>query len=325
MNMHYRYNCSPIFIVGMPRSGTTLLSAILNSHSQIAITPETHFCPKYLNTLSQASSQGRQTWEKAIYSFIMSYEISQFNFPHQVKEQLFEKFVHGKTTVPDIFSTLLQTFAKIHSKSIWGEKTPRHLEYVSLLKDWYPDANFVCVIRDPRDCSLSLSQVSWSKANIVSHALRWRNYASLSTRYQKYYCKNYYEVLYEDLIRFPSLTVSSLCHWLDIKFEPEMIHLYNKSALQLFNSNSEPWKTNTFNAIDAYNWGKWKQKMNYTDSTIFNVLCKKYMKMFNYEIFIPHNFIYILSKYLTIKSTGIIIIYFFLVKLKKVTNYFINS
>ena len=163
----------PVFIVGMPRSGTKLLRTLLNQHSDIGIPEnESHFIPYYYRRLGGFGDlRDRINFDKFFQT------ISKSTFFCRLIER-------GKDISPDewyqavgcwdyggVLKALYQLLARNEGKNVWGDKTPQYLTQLDLLWSIFPDARVIHIIRDARDYCLSMKR-AWGKAMLRS-AQRW--------------------------------------------------------------------------------------------------------------------------------------------------------
>src|SRR5918992_1143853 len=146
-----------VFVVGCERSGTTLLRAMLDSHPELAIPPESHFLTKvmrkpynresFLTMLSEHRRFAR--WELSI---------------EDVSEALDRSHVADNAAA---VRALYSTYARITEKRRWGDKTPEYVRNIQGLSSFLPEARFVHLIRDGRDVTLSWLDVPLGPANVV--------------------------------------------------------------------------------------------------------------------------------------------------------------
>jgi hypothetical protein len=144
-------NDNIIFVVGMPRSGTTLLNYILHAHSEITITPETHFFDKFFNKYKNLNSFTIKESKTILNSYLNSEDIDILDFTIQDKNEIIKEAIQSNFIPKKIFYNILKKYSQKSDSRIIGEKTPIHLEYVPTLNEWFPNAKFLIIYRDPRD------------------------------------------------------------------------------------------------------------------------------------------------------------------------------
>jgi hypothetical protein len=155
---------SPIFVVGFPRSGTTLVSALLTAHSAIAIAPETHFINKFVNSFGKKRSDPNVMGE-LWYNFADSLRFKSLGVDvGEVTRIITQTNDYSES---NIFRTVLKLYAATRGKVRWGEKTPNHYAHLEELLAWYPHCRIIYAIRDPRAVCNSLMSVYWRKWNRV--------------------------------------------------------------------------------------------------------------------------------------------------------------
>ena len=275
---------APIFVVGMPRSGTTLLASLLSAHSAIAIGPETNYFSRMWKPLTRG--RGLCDWEAVETTLVQWLEkptLQSMDLPvRQLLDTFRETWKTGTLTHRFILSHIMEQYAERRGKAIWGEKTPEHFMYVPAIKRVFPDARIIAIIRDPRDVHLSLVKVPWNRGNAFNHALQWRGYQILSQRYQNLFRGYYMTVRFEDLIRDPRSEMKRLLSGLHQRFEEDMLVRYRQEPL--FDPQQEPWKKHASAPIDAANAYKWRTQMADEEIGIFSRVCGSYLTRYGYEI-----------------------------------------
>lgn len=238
-----------VFIVGCPRSGTTLLQALLASHKDILSFPESHFFHHV------AVQQGRRTG-----TFVS----------RKIKEELHRFLVesgNGALTrlIPRgsiflsryarAFVHILDTGTINRGKTIWIEKTPRHLHYIDAIRRYVPLAKFVHILRSGRDVVASLYQVThrypetWSGARGVDECIgRWLHDVRISMGCLK--DPNHTLVRYEHLVQAPESVLCRLCRFMGVSYDSTMLTVYRQESKKLI-SPHEPWKDSVKQDISA--------------------------------------------------------------------------
>ena len=217
----------PIFIVGAPRSGTTLLSAMLSSHPRIAIAPETHFIAHDYRTQSTADLSDDCVLADVWNHFVDGPWFEHLGIDAQLVLDEFRQRRHR--SFPTLFATVLDAYSKAVNKPRWGEKTPGHYLHVDTIYEWFPGARILTIIRDPRAVCASLTQVPWGNRYVTFHSKRWLDAAAMLKRYQ--YDARMLTVSYEKLVHNPVDELRAICSFLGEDFSNEMIERENCTML----------------------------------------------------------------------------------------------
>jgi hypothetical protein len=209
----------------MPRSGTKLLRDLLNQHELISIPDvESHFIPAMVNEFGETLKITTQKEKESFFNFFAS---TSFYFNNVNKGRLLTKHDFISQCDFSSWNTLFRFIAIHYSKNknlpevIWGDKTPRYLRSVKLLKRIFPRAKFIHIIRDPRDYCLSLRK-TWNK-NIYRAAENWNTVMGKAMEYPAALGSDYIEVSYEQLTLQPEQVLTKICDFLGIRFTQEML------------------------------------------------------------------------------------------------------
>lgn len=279
MNDGFNENC-PIFIVGLPRSGTTLMGSLLSAHPAIAIAPETHFLNHWLKLSPHLDLKQRPDFEQFWAEFSSSERFSYFGVEAEVvKAQILSK---GKTDASVIFSTMLKQYARDRHKQRWGEKTPAHYQFMDRLLEWYPQARLITMLRDPRAVTRSLLGVPWASNYAVAHAYRWR----LGVRDLKRWLSEprVLVVKYETLVTTPEAELRRVCAFVGEVFTPQM---FDRSEASSPIINREGWARDHLQAalkpISTDNIEKWRSDLAPDDIAAIEYVTRQEMQLFGYQ------------------------------------------
>ena len=157
-----------IFIVGVPRSGTTMMRALLETSERIAIARENHFMGHILGRrgarhfFRRAGDLADDATVREIVDMIYSGEyerLAGWRRPspywfwlkdNVAREELERRLIEAERSERGMFAAFMRVYADSHGKAIMGEKTPTHLAYVDELLGWFPNARVLHMLRDPR-------------------------------------------------------------------------------------------------------------------------------------------------------------------------------
>ena len=241
-----------IFIVGAPRSGTTLLQGMLAAHPRIESFPETHF-------FSMAYPRNRLkrllTWPALNVQGVLERFLREIGRPDlipEVKIGLFDRHYERS------FIRVLDRLTLEAGKDIWVEKTPRHLHFIPEIQKRVPGAKFIHIVRDGKDVVASLYEVThkkpmeWAKGRVqgfqgftVEECVRRWNQDVLIT--SQYVMKpEHHIVRYEELVESPESSLMKICQFLHLNYVPQMV--YSKQTYEQIVTPDESWKENVARA-----------------------------------------------------------------------------
>ena len=301
-------NNAPIFIVGVPRSGTTLLAAIISAHSRISCGPETDFFRRMGIVGQQPGGRKRlaallapSTWPDKAIDMLLHHPGPSVPEHYGISRTELNKFLAArKPSMSSILGSLTETMMNRNGKSRWAEKTPAHLRYVSEIRIAFPKSPILRIVRDPRDVALSLQKVTWGTKSIVQGACVWREYDRLSRPFFSR-DRNCYTVQYERLVQQPELEVRKVCDFLCEEFEPSMLDT-SQSAQGLTHAK-ETWKANVGLPVARRRIGVWQSELSRSLNRSIESLLGDRLRDFGYqsdesferyaEVYPPH----ILPKY----------------------------
>ncbi|SDT86284.1 sulfotransferase family protein [Desulfobacula phenolica] len=220
----------PIFITGMPRSGTKLLRDLLNGHPMISIpTIETEFLPYWASHWEiWGVSQGS-------YESFLKFYHNIIQLPYFIYMAEMEKLIKPDVwyhacadfNVSAVFEALVRHDANIEGRMIWGDKSPGYIRHIPLLKKIYPQAKIIHIIRDVRDYCLSTNK-AWGK-DMRRAAQRWIDNIIKARKDGEDIKNDYFEIRYEDLLEDTEKSLRQICLFLDIAYQPQMVCLLKPS------------------------------------------------------------------------------------------------
>ena len=211
-------------VVGAPRSGTTPLRFMLDSHPELAIPPETGF----LSIASNFERKGDADRERFI-SALITYPEGSPNWPDfEISEKIFRAELARLSpfTISDGYRTFYRLYADRFGKPRWGDKTPLYCLDLPLIRRFLPETRFIHIIRDGRDVALSLRRMWFSPGNAIETlAAYWRE-CVLAARSGGLGRSDYLEVRYEALILNTPETLRKICTFIELDYDSSMLKSY---------------------------------------------------------------------------------------------------
>ena len=284
------------FIIGNPRSGTSLFRLLLTSHSKVHIPPECGFMLWW--------HQKYQKWDVDFSKTHLSnflddlFAAKKFEFWNLDREALSKEIQRGQ---PKNYAQLCELIYDFHrnehspSATTIGDKNNFHLNHIEDLNQLYPDAKFIHIIRDGRDVATSyidMSKIDSSSdyrprlpTHIADIAKEWRkNIQSVMDGFSKLPRIKTLEIRYEDLVTDTEKTLTAICKHLGLEYENGMLEFYtNNQANKLEPDEFMAWKARTRGKIDRSAIGKWKA-LSDTDIKAFEDITHDILSRYNYEL-----------------------------------------
>jgi len=258
----------------MPRSGTTLLTSMINASESIYIGEETHLYEIHHLWVKENSSIPFSTYyfDHIIFRKTTYYSTNLIN---NMKRE------YSKINDPKkLISLLCNHQANIHNVNRWGEKTPMHFLYIEQIISDFPDAKFINIVRDPRDTFKSNINAGWN----INPNYFWRKYKSNISIIEKYSKLGYLiNLKYEDLINSPEEELRKLSDFLDLNFSKNMIYNFTKSKYHNFSPMKEPWKSNNTKKLITTNTNKWLSNPDVPINSYLAWRLKEILIILNYK------------------------------------------
>ena len=283
----------PIFIIGTPRSGTTLAAHILGRHTHLFMPGETHYFDDIFsrrNLLGDLrKKEGADNIAERLYSLYRRY-----NEPKD-QERIERLFTVDKLSCDirnncndygEVLSLFMKRQMDSEKKNSWGNNTPRDLFNVTDIVKFYPRARFILCVRDPRDFLVSYkgkwratAKEEVNRLKKIYHpvvtAYLWKTSMRRVSKVISSLPKNRAIILkYEDLVLFPEKKVKDLCDFIGQNYEKELLEV------DFSNSSNRNEKTK---GIFSSSIGKWRKNLAPEDGWIVQKLCGKEMDVYGYE------------------------------------------
>ena len=218
----------PLFVVGMWRSGTSLLYALLNQNPQVGLMYECDMLtlsPLFLIPRNSAWWLNKvDAWNGALSR-------------HKIDPAAIDPNI---TKLPDAFGAVAQQYAKAKGATVWGCKSPTYYDCMNQFAGWYPNARFIVIWRDPADVCRSIVRAAAKSPWFARPGMDLR--ALLGYRRMKHEADQLVErgaaihqLHYDELVREPEKALRAICDFIGIPFDPRMASLEGADRSSIYN------------------------------------------------------------------------------------------
>lgn len=297
---------SPLFIVGASRSGTAMMRSILNNHPEILISGESHYFDDLrirMKALAQSPLSDTERAECEDYFLALDHR----PYGHQgmpthsdtSREELRAAAEERGVGTDAYFEAFCVLRARRAGKTIWGDKTPRHVFRIPEILERYPKAQIICMVRDARAVVASYrdwkNQGGFDLENDPTHAdalkieeararrsynpilmsLIWRSTVRAAVVFQRRYGENRVRIQqYEQIIKDPERTIRDLTDWLGVEFSPRMLDV------PMHNSSFS--KYQALGGLSTEPLSRWRTKLSVREIAVIQSSCSRELRARGY-------------------------------------------
>jgi len=217
------------FVVGCPRSGTTLVRAMLDSHPDIALPPESYFVVDMGRKLRRYERGGTFNAERFLNHLCAHRWFRKWGLGQEEVARSFQ--LRPPRDFSDAVRLAFSTYAAERGKDRYGDKTPNYVLRLRLLAALFPEARFLHVIRDGRDVASSLLDSEMGLRSLSEAALSWRLHVGRGRSAGPALGPDrYMEIRYEDLVSDPESHLRRVCTFFELTFDPMMLRYHERAS-----------------------------------------------------------------------------------------------
>ena len=281
------------FVVGVGRSGTTLLRLMLDAHPDLTVPPETSFVPK----LIEAAREDGATPERLAEVLVNHRRWGDFSLEIDELEERWHALPQLKPG--PVVRAFFELYAEKQDKPRWGDKTPGYTQHIKQISKVLPEARFIHLIRDGRDVVLSrVNTLALKPVPISKAAKRWKRRLK-GARRQGAKVEHYLELRYEQLVTEPEATLREICEFIELPWDPAMLDYHERSEERLSELDRDiPAKggrlarsaksrlalhERTTKPVDTSSVGKWRSRMSREDLVEFEEVAGDLLVELGYE------------------------------------------
>ncbi|MQA27043.1 MAG: sulfotransferase [Micromonosporaceae bacterium] len=248
----------PIFVVGFPRSGTTMLQLMLHAHPRIAIPPESRFVISGYQQRRQFGDLRDPARRRALAKWIVSKKT--FRDLRLDASEVTEEIVAGPPTLGSAFGIVFRSYARRFGKARWGDKRPAYLHALHIITSLFPDAQIVHLVRDGRDAVASVMEMTWNTRDFYQSVAAWNE----GVDHGRWAARtlgpdSYHEIRYEHLVADPAAELKQLCAFLGEEFDPAMTEPATVASVAV--PKRKAWHERTHGSVDSARVSSYQQRL----------------------------------------------------------------
>jgi len=284
------------FILGRPRSGTTLVRMLFDAHPNVIIPPEFPIIPLVITKFRRVSY-----WNESLIESFISTIYENHTFGHRTIGQLKIdrealtrnlKSLAGNCSLGDLLIRFNAHSGSSFPKSeirIAGDKNPIYSVCINWLLEIFPSAKFICLVRDYRDIFVSLVTMNgkpFEAPNLCLQVARWNYVSRQFLKYRKKYSGKFFLIRYEDLVAQPESSVKKLTAFLGIPFDPKVFDFYQSrdQIIQTYSpENIRSFHSHLITPINTGRINMWQGKLTENQVRMADQLAGKAAGLLGYK------------------------------------------
>jgi hypothetical protein len=237
-----------------------LLQLMLHAHPRIALPPETRFVlPAYESRLRFGDLREPDN-RAALARWITGREETRFDELGLDAGTVAARMADGPPTLGSALGIALRSYAESHGKVRWGDKRPAYALHVEEILRLFPDAQFVHLVRDGRDCVASLLGMPWWHRGFHEAVATWAQVMDVTRRHARRLGPDrWHELRFEDLVADPEGRLRAVCAFLGEEFDPGMTEPYRLAGTAV--PARKTWHRRTHGAVDSSRAGSYRTRL----------------------------------------------------------------
>jgi hypothetical protein len=270
MQIHHR-RLDPVFVVGHGRSGTSILTDLIRRHLHVGFGTESQFFIRYYHQLARYGDLRREGNRRLLVNDLSTERFFVRSRKYGVRLDKERAVAEAAPSFAGVLTAILRQCAEAQQMTRWGDKTPEYSRHLPILRELFPTAQFIHVVRDGRDVALSGYQVHFGPKNAYTAAREW---SDLLERVQEFAATvpadDFIEVRYEDLLRSPERVFERLIRFLYID-DPagDVARAVGPAAAS---------------EIRPGNFDKWKTQFSTRDRRVFEAMAGAWLERYGYDV-----------------------------------------
>lgn len=274
---------SLIFITGSGRSGTTLLSNIINRHHNCTCGTENDFITRLV---LQSNKKGyiKNKRAKLILNnlwitkkaFAADWSLKQEDIT-KIENQLYIK----KTPIKIICKQIITKYNPNKKAKILLDKNPFYLQILTKIENKIHPEKYIFIVRHPLDKFSSEKRLNQT---LISYGISWAYQQRKILSFAKKYNTKCLIIKYEDLVLRKEETILKTCDFLGILFNKEILNTNSNGKRTFSTEEMKAWHELSNQNITTRRINIWSKNLTKKEVKIVSCYCRKTAKEFGYHL-----------------------------------------
>lgn len=280
----------PVFLIGTPRSGTTLLHQMFDHHPAFALPYESKYISIFRTHLDEFGDLSDPKNREALIISIEKFMC------HAWMERVHDEWIPGlaaaapelaRNAAPSysgVMEAIYTFFAKQRKRPRWGDKMATFKRVMPTMLELFPDAKIIYLIRDGRDVAASLLPLSFGPNTAYVAAKKWKNSVQDGLKFAKSHPDQVYTIRYEDLTEDPEKYLREICAFVGEPFTEKMLEYHRTGTArvprrEIHGQLNKP--------VNTERKERWKRDLSSYQVRVFEAVAGPLLKQLGYEIVNP--------------------------------------
>jgi hypothetical protein len=271
----------PIFVVGCPRSGTTLLALMIHAHPRLAMPPESRFLTATWRKRAAFGDLRTRQQRRALARSCVG-RGSRIRHLGLDRKETRRAILAAPPTIGSAFGTVFAEYARRHGKARWGDKRPLYFQEVDVLLRLFPDAQVVHIVRDGRANVASLKRMPWWPYDSVASMATWSQAEYCARRDQRRLPDDtFHLVRYESLVADPAGELGRLCDFLGEDFDEAMLAPHQVAGVI---PDGKTWHAKLRSGVTSGHAHSWRDQLEPWELGLMETVLRRRLLRNGYEL-----------------------------------------
>ncbi|ABG30274.1 sulfotransferase [Roseobacter denitrificans] len=276
----------PVFLLCSERSGSNLFIRLLDSHPVFCGPPPSHLIRTLALNLTRLGdvAQDEKAWQRLldISARVMQHQLGIWQCSLDataLARRVTERSVRG------VISAIYTAEAHAQNKTRSVIKENRIHIFLPFLMQAFPDARYVWVVRDPRDMALSWKRSSNHPGDVRRGTQIWLQDQERFRQIFGYLAPagQIMRLRYEDILQEPVPTLTALCDFLQVTYDPAMLNFHDKEDTKANAARIANWE-NLAKPLIGGNTGKFHEALTREEIAYIETACATEMHAHDYTL-----------------------------------------